>query len=263
MKESYLKYYEKYSRRAIWQFKLDSFLARSATQRDGLSNRRNDYSAIKDNTQLRKLHFKLNSILLDQTDHWTSYDYGEGYFYQGLNEICVTGLRDTSARISALNMSEIVRGRKVLDIGSNTGFVSIKLAETATSVEGIESNPYLNKIGTLTASYLEMTNVKFNDQSFEDFKASNSYGVVTSFANHSTFDGNTRQTVEEYVVKCHSLIEDGGLFLFESHAPAYEGSQLTNVLNLIEDHFKIIETSILHTGRRFDDGRTLLLACPK
>tara|TARA_Y100000588_G_scaffold330910_1_gene368137 strand:+ start:1165 stop:1956 length:792 start_codon:yes stop_codon:yes gene_type:complete len=263
MKKSYLQYYEKYSRRAIWRFRLDSLFAHSPTHRDGLTNRCNDYRSIKNNDQLRKLHFNLNSVLLDQANHWTSHDYGEGYFYQGLDEICVTGLRDTSARISALNIPELIRGRTVLDIGSNTGFLSIKLAKTATSVVGIESNPYLNKIGTLTASYLKIMNVEFNDQSFEDFKPSYSYGVVASFANHSTFDGNTRHTIEEYIAKCHSLIENGGLFLFESHAPAYEGTRLTNVLNLIQDQFNILETAILFTGRRFDDGRTLLVASPK
>ena len=263
MKETYLQYYIKYSSRAIWRFKLDSLLARTRTRKDGLSNRKTDYQLIEDNDQLRKLHFRLNSILLKQTNSWSSYDYGEGYFYQSLDEVCITGLRDTSARLSTFNMPELVRGRTILDIGSNSGFLSIKLAKTAKSVEGIEPNPNLNKIGALVASYLKIDNIKFNDMSFEDFKPSRSYGVVASFANHSTFDGNTKHTIEEYFVKCHSLIEDDGLFLFESHAPAYEGSKLTDVINLIQRHFNIIDTSILSTGRRFDNGRTLLVASPR
>ena len=169
MKERYLQYYKSYSRSAIWRFKLDSVFARSPTQKDGLSNRSVDYRAIKDNEQLRSLHFRLNEILIEQTTNWNSHDYGEGYFYQSLDEICVSGLRDTSARISALNMSKLVRGRTVLDIGSNTGFISMGLAKVAKSVEGIESNPHLNKIGYITAEYLGLQNVTFNDTSFEDF----------------------------------------------------------------------------------------------
>ena len=195
MKEPYLQYYTKHSGRAIWRFKLDSLLARTRTRKDGLSNRSTDYKLIEDSDELRKLHFRLNSILLEQTNRWSSYDYGEGYFYQSLDEVCITGLRDTSARLTTFNMPELVRGRTILDIGSNSGFLSTKLAKTAKSVEGIEPNPYLNKIGALVANYLKINNIKFNDMSFEDFKPSRSYDVVASFANHSTFDGNTKHTI--------------------------------------------------------------------
>jgi len=263
MKKSYLRYYKSYSGIATWRFKLDSLFAHSQTQKNGLSNRSVDYRAIKDNEQLRNLHFELNKVLLEQSTKWDSHDYGEGYFYQSLDEICVSGLRDTTARISALNMSQHVRGRTVLDIGSNTGFMSINLAHSAKSVEGIESNPYLNKIGYMTAQYLGVRNIKFNDTSFENFKSKHRYDVVTSFANHSTFDGNTQHTIQEYVAKCHSLVNKGGVLLFESHAPAYEGSKLDNVLNLFKQRFNILERLILKTGKRFDDGRTLFVGDPK
>jgi len=263
MKESYLRYYKSQSRIATWRFKLDSLFARSPTQKDGLSNRSVDYRTIKDNEQLRNLHFNLNKVLQEQSTNWDSHDYGEGYFYQSLDEICVSGLRDTSARIAALNMSQHVSGRTVLDIGSNTGFMSIGLAKSAKSVEGIESNPYLNKIGYMTAEYLGLQNLKFNDTSFEDFRSKHRYDVVTSFANHSTYDGNTQHTIQEYVAKCHSLINKDGLLLFESHAPAYEGSKLDDVLNLFKQRFNILESLILKTGKRFDDGRTLFIADPK
>jgi SAM-dependent methyltransferase len=262
MKDSYLRYYEKYSGRAMWRFKWDSFFSRSPTERDGFANRRADYTALEGNNKLRELHLELNRVLLEQTNDWTSHDYGEGYFYQGLDEISIRGLRDTTARVSALSMSELVRGRMVLDIGSNTGFVSIALAQTAKSVEGIESNPYLNRIGSLSADYLGLENVTFNDMSFENFEPAETYGVVCSFANHSTFDGNTQHTVEEYFDKCHSLLDIDGLFLFESHAPAYEGDRLESVLGLIRERFSIITRTTLTTGKRFDDGRTLLVASP-
>ena len=80
MKENYIGYYEQYSLCAIRRFKWDSFFARTATQRDGLLNRRNDYPALQGNDNLRELHLELNRQLLSQSIDWSSHGYGEGYF---------------------------------------------------------------------------------------------------------------------------------------------------------------------------------------
>jgi SAM-dependent methyltransferase len=263
MKARYLKYYEKHSRRASLWFKLDSLFSRSLTRRDGLANRRADYATLKGDEKLRELHLELNSVLLEQTRNWDSHDYGGGYFYQGLDEISITGMRDTTGRLVALNMLEVVKDRTVLDIGSNSGFVSIGLARTARDVVGVESNPYLNKLGRLAAGYLNLDNVTLYDTSFENFETSTPFDVVTSFANHSTFDGNTQHTIEEYFAKCHSLLNANGTLLFESHAPSYEGSQLDEVIKIIEQKFNILRHATLETGRWFDDGRTLIEAVAK
>jgi SAM-dependent methyltransferase len=245
------------------RFTWDSLFSKTPTEREGFTNRRADYAVIKENDSLMKLHLELNRVLVDQTADWQSHDYGEGYFYQGFADVSVSGLRDTSARVAALQMLDRVRGRSVLDIGSNSGFVSIALAETAESVDGVESNPYLNKMGVLVADYLGRSNVKFTDGDFEDFEPGREYGVVMSFANHSTFDGNTKHTLEEYFDKCLRLLESDGIFLFESHAPAYEGEALDTVIRLIDERFSIVEKTVLNTGKRFDDGRTLLVSKPK
>jgi cyclopropane fatty-acyl-phospholipid synthase-like methyltransferase len=228
-----------------------------------MANRRTDYVKLQSDEKLRELHLNMNRVLLEQTRDWDSHDYGEGYFYQSLDEVSVTGMRDTAGRLAALDMLEVVKDRTVLDIGSNSGFVAVGLAQTAKSVVGVESNPYLNKIGRLAAEYLQRENVSLKDGDFEDFDASASFDVVASFANHSTFDGNTRHTVEEYFTKCHSLLNPGGKLLFESHAPAYEGDQVNEVIKIIGEKFSIGEQAILTTGRWFDDGRTLIVANAK
>jgi SAM-dependent methyltransferase len=263
MKARYLKYYEKHSRRASFWFKVNSLFSRSLTRRDGLANRRADYATLQGNEKLRELHLKLNNVLLGQTINWDSHDYGGGYFYQGLDEISITGMRDTTGRLDALNMLDVVRDRTVLDIGSNSGFISISLARTASDVVGVESNPYLNKLGRLAAEYLTQKNVTLCDTSFENFETSTSFDVVTSFANHSTFDGNTQHTIEEYFEKCHSLLNVNGILLFESHAPSYEGSELGEVIKIVEQKFDIKRRATLQTGRWFDDGRTLIEAVAK
>jgi spermidine synthase len=69
--------------------------------------------------------------------------------------------------------------------------------------------------------------------------------------------------VEQYFDKCLRLLDADGIFLFESHAPAFEGDQLESVIQLIQERFDIVERTVLNTGKRFDDGRTVLVATPK
>jgi SAM-dependent methyltransferase len=263
MKKSYLRYYENYSQRAPWRYKWDAVFTLSQTRRESIANRRRDYPLLEGNDSLRELHLDLNRDIYAQTAEWPSHDYGEGYFYQSLDEVSISGLRDTSARISALDIGDRVEGRSVLDIGSNSGFLALGLARTAKSVLGIEANPYLCNMATTTASFLKRDNASFQNLLFEAFETTDKFSAVLSLANHSTYDGNTAQTVEQYLMKCHSLLESEGLFVFESHAPAYEGDQLQGVLDLIDEKFNIIQRTTLKTGKRFDDGRTLLIANPR
>ena len=84
--------------------------------------------------------------------------------------------------------------------------------------------------------------------------------VLQTFA---TFDGNTKHKLEEYFDKCLRLLESDGIFLFESYTPAYQGEAVGSVIRLIEERFSIVDKTVLDTGKRFDDGRTLLVAKPK
>ena len=54
--------------------------------------------------------------------------------------------------------------------------------------------------------------------------------------------------------------ESGGLFLFESHPPAFEKEGLEQVCELIEQYFRIEEKMVLNYGTYLDRGRTFVSA---
>ena len=96
--------------------------------------------------------------------------------------------------------------------------------------------------------------------SFEDLETDARFGVVLSFANHKTYDGNTRISTEGYFDKCHALLEPGGLLLFESHPPELEGDGLEAVCEIIAERFHVMDRRILREGTFLDRDRTFLAA---
>src|SRR5690606_36152093 len=131
--------------------------------------------------------------------------------------------RDTEERIEKLDLKNIVKGQEILDIGTNAGFLLLNLASEMRRGTGIEINPYLIDTADAVRRHLDVDNAEFKCTAFEDFSGEEGrFDVVLSLANHSTYDGNTRQSIEEYFRKCAALMNDKGIFLFESHAPEIE-----------------------------------------
>lgn len=260
MNESYLKYYERYSSMAGVRFSWDALRAKSPRRRIALRNRQKDYVNLAGNDRLLALHHRLNSHLLASAREWSSYDYGEGYFYQGLAQIGITGLRDTEARIQQMELARTLSGLDVLEIGCNTGFVSLACASVAQWVTGFDVNPYLVAIANDSAAYLECRNASYTVCAFEDFVADRQFDAVVSFANHSTYDGNTHQSIEAYFDRCHALTRPGGLLLFESHPPSHEGDGLIGVISAIERLYAVELRRVLDYGSFLDAGRTFVVA---
>ncbi len=260
MQQKYLKYYQGYSAKANIVFLWDVLFAKSKAGKASLVNRQKDYLKLQGNSQLLTLHLRINELLLEANESWGSYDYGEGYFYQGLKSIGITGLRDTEARVESMGLKKLVEGKSVLDIGCNSGFMSLALAETAQRVVGFDINPYFVDIGRVAAEYLQADNVELSGSSFEDFQSGEKFDVVLSLANHSTYDGNTRQSLEDYFRRCSRLMKPGGTLVFESHSPAYEGDALEGVCRIIEDLYEVRDRGVLNCPSYLDRGRTYMIA---
>ncbi len=260
MRDSYLKYYDRFTYRAVARFTLDAFLAGSKLRRLSLANRQRDYLGLGREPALLPLHRKINEHLLRSAREWDSYDYGEGYFYQSFHRAGVTGLRDTRARVDGMGLLAMLAGKRVLEVGGNSGFLALSVADAVDEIDTFDINPHLIAIGKDVAAHLGVGNVHLEVSTFEEWPSSPAYDVVLSFANHHTYDGNTCQTVEEYFRKCRELIVPGGLMLFESHAPDYEGEGLAGVCKLIADMFTIREQRVLTAGSFLDRGRTYIIA---
>lgn len=260
MRNRYNRYYLKHSIRGNLKFLWDSLFAATPTERLSLMNRMKDYSFLMNNPELLDLHRRLDDILWRSCEGWKSYDYGGGYFYQGSSELHITGLRDTDSRVAFFGLLEKVRNKDVFEIGCNTGLLTLALAKACNSLVGIDVNPYLIEVATTVRTFLNVENCQFFASSFEEWDSTGDYDVVISFANHSTFDQNTHQSITDYFERCWKLIREDGTLLFESHPPEHEGDNLPNVLKIIDKYFEIQETVVCTVGTFLDRNRTLVAA---
>lgn len=230
------------------------------SERQSALNRADDYRAIAAHPDRLPLHRDITEILLRSAAGWDGYDYGEGYLYQGMAAVGLTGLRDTDARVTVMDLKNRLAGKTVLEIGCNTGFLGLSVAGAAAHVTAFDINPYLIEIGNRVRQHLEIRNADFLATSFEDFTDGTLFDVVLALANHSTYDGKTRNTLADYFQKCARLLKPGGQLIFESHAPAYEGDKLDDVCGVIASCFDISSRDILNYGTRMDTGRSMLVA---
>ena len=226
-------------------------------------NKYNDYKNSINNKNLLNFQIDLFDILKESHLNWESYDYGQGYYYQSLNELGITGLRNTNLRYQSMKLDQLVKGKKVLEIGSNSGFLSILLSKSASKVIGFELNPFLVKISKKATDYLKIKNLKFYHSSFEKLVLKEKFDCVVSFSNHTTYDNNTKQDLDTYLQHCFSFLEKSGLFLFESHPPIIEKGNMANTIKLIEKYFVIIKKEKLHYGNDLDFNRYFIVAKKK
>lgn len=260
MARDYRPAYESFRASAMLRFLWDTLRAGSNLEKMALANRARDYLALAGNPARFALHRELQELLQRAASEWPDHDYGEGYHYQGWSRLGITGMRDTDARLASTGLAEHVRDRRVLDIGCNAGFLGLALAATAREVVGFDLNPHLVAIARVAQEHLGVTNTRFEVSAFEDLPVDEPFGAVLSLANHSTYDGNTRFEIAEYLDRCRAHLEPGGLLLFESHPPAWEGDRLAGVLELLAERFEVLEERVLDAGTHLDRGRTFVVA---
>ena len=185
-------------------------------------------------------------------------DYGKGFLYQSYENIGIFGLRATNEKIDMIKKLVNLKNLNILDIGSNSGFVTIKLAMEAITVEGVEPNEFVLEHGNLLKEYYKLNNVNFYNSKFEEFSPSKKYDIVLSFANHSTYDGETKFNLDEYFTKIFKLLSEEGKLIFESHHPYIE-KDLTLVKKSIEKFFNIKKVFVYESDNFIDNGRTWML----
>lgn len=174
-----------------------------------------DSIALAGNPELKELHKKIRSHLDDQKNEWNKPFYPR---YQGYGRIKLSGLRDTERRMDNYGLAKHLKhGWRLLDIGCNTGFMSLESARLVRHVDAFDVNPYLVKIGQEVKDFLKQDNVSFSSCGFEDFEVKEKYDAIFSFANHHTLDGLTTFSINDYFTKASDSLNPGGLLFFESH----------------------------------------------
>ena len=189
-------------------------------------------------SDLDSLHSRLQGHLDKQEKEWEHFIFSKenGGFYQGLDEIKITGSRSSEKRFEEYEILEYLsKDKTVLDIGSNCGFFSIYVSKFVDRIFGVEINPYLVAISNDVKDYLNIKNANFVNSSFEEFQFDKKFDMIFSFANDSTIDGNTKFNFSEYIEKIKNLLKEDGLLIFESQAI---DSVVTEQLDKKIDHLK-------------------------
>ena len=196
-------------------------------------------------SDLDSLHSKLQGHLDRQEKEWEHFIFSkeDGGFYQGLDEIKITGSRSSEKRFEEYEILEYLsKDKSVLDIGSNCGFFSIYVSKFVDRIFGVEINPYLIAISNDVKNYLNIKNANFVNSSFEEFKFDKKFDMIFSFANDSTIDGNTKFNFSEYIGKIKNLLKEDGLLIFESQAiDSVVTEQLDKKIDYLKKDFIILK----------------------
>jgi SAM-dependent methyltransferase len=219
----------------------------------------------KGNLPLITLHKSLEVIRNKSLEKYPHYDYGSGYNYQSFLELNLSGFRSTETRVSALDLNKILLDKTVLDIGSNMGSVLFNVRESIKYGLGVEINEFLVEQSQVISKYLNANEkLEFLSIPFENVtKTKYEFNAILSLANHSTFDGNTKQTLDSYFQKIHNLLTDDGILIFESHPPELEPEDsLEKTINLIGEYFSATKIDANGLNGFLDKNRTYFL-CKK
>ena len=259
--------YKKRNKKLLWINNFKLLLIPDSLKRLSAQNELKDYRVMlsMSDPKFWELHEQLEKIRLEIKDKYRSYDYGNGYYYQSMKTINISGYRNTEERIQRLNLENRVNGKTVLDIGTNAGFILLSLSKEISSGVGVEFNPYLVKTGKAVQRYLGVDNIEFVSNSFEDYQPLGQlFDVILSLANHSTYDNNTRQSLDDYFKKSSSLLQKNGELIFESHPPQIEPKEkLEETLSAIGKYFIIEEKTTFNMKGFLDKNRTYVFAKKK
>ena len=198
--------------------------------------------------ELVELHKKLENHISEQKSNWKSFVYAQQLgFYQGFEEIKLSGCRPTEQRLDRYNIKNYFTPEKIaLDIGCNCGFFVLHLSKFLKHVDGVEINPYLVNIGTDTQKFLDIKNVNFYASRFEDYKPIKKYDIIFSLANDDTIDGNTEFTFEEYIGKIQNLLNQGGYLMWETISPdTYDPELFKPKRTILEKRFRLLEEKMV------------------
>ncbi len=201
------------------------------------------------NRSIRKKILKI--IAADQK----TFDYGNGYFYQSCEKINLSGLRKSKKRADILNLEELTLEKKVLDIGTNTGFLLFEMNNNFNFCDAIDWNPTLIKTANEVKEYLGLDKITFFSEDFMTFDFNKIYDVVLSLANHTTYDGGI-DNYKTYFEKINKILCSNGYLILESHHPSYEKPEkFSEIINYLGKTYKIEKNFKYKFNNYADDKR--------
>ncbi|MEO8039878.1 MAG: class I SAM-dependent methyltransferase [Betaproteobacteria bacterium] len=198
--------------------------------------------------------------LYEQRSRWP-HSYCQGYAYQGWERIGIGGIKPTEQRLALYDIgAELGPRSRVLDVGSNCGFMALEVARRVAAVDGIELNPYLVGIANEVRDSVGARNARFFVADFQAFRPDAPYDAVFSLANHATIDGNSALDFEQFAARLYHLLVPGGMLFLESHNVFGPGSgasgddgDLDRKLAVAGRYFELMRYRMTHAFVPFHD----------
>lgn len=173
-------------------------------------------------------HQDIASLHEDVSRAWTAYrdssslrfgDYG--LMYQSYAPAFIPGSRDTEARAETYDLQSLCAGKRVLDLGCNTGFLALTAANYAETVLGVEKETALVEIGLRVISHLGVKNCDLQSGDAANYHTNNAFDVVIAAAIHGWID----MPIADLGCQLAALTAPDGAVLFES-----QGQRSTTVI---------------------------------
>ena len=188
-----------------------------------------------------------------------THDYGNGYFYQSFEKIKLSGLRKTDLRVNTLKLNSLIKGKNILDIGTNTGFLLMQTNLSFLSCVAIDWDLSSILVAKECQKQLEIKNIEFIQKNFLEFSSKKKFDVALSLANHTTYDGGIKNYIE-YFEHIKKFLNKNALMIFESHHPEIEKEDdLNQILNFLKKSFKIINSGTYEFNNYADDKRKFFI----
>jgi len=169
-----------------------------------------------------------------------------GQIPQGMKELGIEGRRDSDARYVMYGFDAILKDNfRVLDIGSNCGFLTCLVARKVRKAVGIDHDRTLIEISNAAATALNIRNCVFFQEDIKEFHPEDPFDLVIACQVHMW----VHLPFNEYVIMLMAFVKPGGYLLFESH-------DLDNVDADIDDKLALLIDSgftIIHSGHWVED----------
>ena len=130
--------------------------------------------------------------------------------------------------VEAINQFIPLKGKTVVDVGSGTGAPTLKIAEYASSVIGVEPESSMRALAEKHARERTIVNVKFVDGRAENLPVlDNSVDIVLAITLQTLF---TEENIQRFAVEAERIIKPGGKIATVNIAPLWYGGELGPII---------------------------------
>ncbi|MEQ8735727.1 MAG: sulfotransferase [Rhodospirillaceae bacterium] len=180
---------------------------------------RHHAEALQQTLQASPQHTDLAHLHQEIAKLWAAYRetpnmrFGDfGLPYQSFTPAYIAGSRDTDVRAAAYDLEHLTSGRRVLDLGANSGFLTLEAAKFARQTIGVEHAQALVDIGSRVRQFMNLDTCQFLCGDAATFTADEPFDVVIATAVHGWLD----LPVPNLARHLAHLTAPGGAVLFES-----------------------------------------------